>query len=309
MAGFIINPHRHYIPPCQTVGDFTFSVLNTYYQPQGHSSLLYGFFVEIQISSATQSSINLSTHFFVRATLGANITQSHITGVNVPLPYTFTRHFVNTGLGGTNGVCFTSATENLEIKIGTFCGNYTSSSTINWGTATNQTIDHQSAGYYCGGSTGNNFIVTDCTSGAQNYVDDQYSVGPSVGDFVDWTDSSGTYHCGEITSSGYSNPATGSISATYGSCTECNSYHGFGSGGGGGGSLFTATNCADSSTWTLQDDYSYAPAVGDFVGWYDSNYNYHCGEVTATGVSGDANGWIDYVGFNDCDDCNSYYGL
>ena len=76
------------------------------------------------------------------------------------------------------------------------------------------------------------------------------------------------------------------------------------------GSYFRVEDCNDPGVYYIIDDtMTYAPNVSEVVHWMDTNYDSHCGTVTATGVGGTSVGDIQDVddGFTayDCSSCGT----
>jgi len=75
--------------------------------------------------------------------------------------------------------------------------------------------------------------------------------------------------------------------------------------------VYEVEDCADNSTWYIHDGMYLIDTSGnsgEFVAWYDSNNDAHCGVIIATSSETSQSPIYNAVWF-DCDDCESSMGI
>ena len=190
---------------------------------------------------------------------------------------------------------------------GPFCGEITASSSgaavgwFNGGTYTD-CVDCNTSNYL------QIHQVTDCSDSSTHLVQDQSGYGLSVGDFIEFYDSSNTHRCGTVTALNQTGNANGAYvsGSGYSDCAGC-----YQSAGISNPYLYTATDCNNPSTTYILGDtqYNNYPSTGDVhVAYLNASGNYVCVTVTGTTSSGTSVGYLD-SSETDCASCLSNSGL
>ena len=282
---------------CHVPSDFSMTLSGGSYSGSGYHNT-------VQVTaSGSLAAVNIETQLTLETKLGGRAASDvalssygQVTGLSISsgsISFTY-----------DGSSCFNSATENLEYRLKVECGDNSAGSWITHSTSysswSSTSVDHATASQQC--SSGSNFVVTDCNSGATAIIDDSGGYGVSVGDFVDWYEnSSGSYFCGELTASS-SGTAAGSVNGTYSTCVNCLSAYGM--------QQHLVTDCNSSATHIVTDSSGMVYSVGDVISYSDkATYStYYCGTVTTMNVTGTALYEIS-SGYDNCTECTSSEGL
>lgn len=292
---------------CHAPSDFSMTL-------SGGSYTSYSYRDVVQVaSSGTINAVNIETKLTLESSLGSRAASDvllsnygQVTGLSI------SSGFVDFNFDGTG--CFTNANETMMYRLKVECGDNSTGSWITHSTAYSSwstvMIDHAGASQQCssgGGGGGTLYQITECNSTTTHLVEDTSSYSPSSGDVVDFYDSSGNQMCGTITATGQSGNANGAYinNTGYTSCIDCNQQNYFPN-----PTLYTATDCNDSSTtYILDDQYGpLFPSTGDIVDVYLLNGNTVCVTITGTTSSGSAAGSI-ASSYPSCTLCNSANSL